>query len=165
MTQTPSDALAQGVLFALDRDRAKLMFGARELAALQATVLEFLATDALWSEQSILTLEHRGTAIQRALDASPVSDPDTRPALAQALTGGRPLADEATWHAYVVRPDLVPHVADALAQLDVAEFQQVLMSLNSDAAGGRAVELFEELRAFYRRAAEQRCAVAYCIGQ
>jgi hypothetical protein len=165
MTSIPPDALAQGVLLALDRDRARMLFGAREPLSLQETVCELVTCESLWEERDALALEGRGPAIQRVLDAVPLSDLDTRPLLAQTLTGGRPLADQDPWHVFVVRPDVVPQVADALAKIDVADLQRTVTAGNSEAGGARTIALLAEILEFYRRAAERRSAVAYCVGQ
>ena len=71
----------------------------------------------------------------------------------------------------LVRPDMVPHISEALQELTLEELQDRLKQAQS-ATDDRSVQdaqidvltpIFESVRAVYELAASQRQAVLFCV--
>ncbi len=161
MIPTSGNPLAEGALVALDRDRAKQLFGARGSDALKAFLAELVESEPPGQDGRIVCCRGMARPLQEVLDTCPSVDDDSRPALQQAIWGGRPLSDEPDLQVRLVRPDLVPHVAEALANLNI---DAVVEHLPTDALQGegrdRARRVLGQLRRLYADAARERWAVA-----
>ena len=155
-----------GTHLALERDDAKQLFGRRDPEALQ----DWLVNDAL---QRIVG-EHRlelsdWRLIHRLLgDGSLTRDAGEYP-LNQCFLGGRPLDAGDQWQVCVIRPDIVVHLADALANFPFEMVSDKLQALPQDFAGPRdasvaddATAQLQRLRDFFQAATQLRAAVIFC---
>ena len=118
MIPTSGNPLAEGALVALDRDRAKQLFGARGSDALKAFLAELVESEPPGQDGRIVCCRGMARPLQEVLDTCPSVDDDSRPALQQAIWGGRPLSDEPDLQVRLVRPDLVPHVAEGAREFE-----------------------------------------------
>lgn len=152
---------AQGLLMVFDRDRSKLLFGAKDPDSLLA-VLDGVRSDRqLWKDGLIISCRKLADALQQALSECDVPDESLRPALEQTFLGGRSLADGPPLVVSLVRPDIVPHVYAALKRVPSAAVKAKL----PEAVAGAAYELFLSTRAVYEIAAEERSAVVYAAAK
>ncbi len=123
MSRSFDDLLSQGVLLALSREEAKQLFAAREPIALRQFLGARLSDrppvlEEAEADTSFAICDDQWQQIQRVLAQSEVADDSMQPALRQCLTGGRILCDSEDLTVWLVRPDMVPHVAHALQSLD-----------------------------------------------
>jgi hypothetical protein len=164
--------LEQGVLIALDRSRAKLLFAAKQNAdsdsgALRSFLETQLEDDQLWQQQAIACL---GGAWQRLHDQ--LTDPRISPAssdqsqlLAMSILGGRSLSESERLLVRLLRPDLASHVHVALAGISLDVWRQSWESSDDMqlADGGQAADKLQDLRRVYQVAAQTQSAVVFAV--
>lgn len=128
-----------GFFLALNRDDARRLFGLREAESVFALLRELRESEEVQTEGRLLSCGQAWDGWQKTLGE------DASYPLDQCVLGGRDLAHGAAAGAVLLkRPDTVAHIAETLAQPAQASAP-------------------EELRAFYRRASEQKCAVVFVV--
>ena len=134
-----------GLLIALDRDRAKQLFAAKTADLLEEFFTTCCQDTAFVDSQMVVDCGGNWAVLKEELTATCESaDDDVRPLLQLMIDGFRPLLDEPD--SFLVRPDLVPQIAAVLDGIDTAGLVQ-----------GR--ELFEQIKVAYQKAAAERCAI------
>ena len=151
--------------FALDREDAKQLFGCRDETALRDVVQQWAESDLIWEEQRVVRCAACWPALHRCLsDGSLDLDGGEFP-LNHVFLGGRSMANNELLLVALVRPDMVPMVAQAMASLSREELQQAYENLEEsqrETADFEAIwNAFETARDFFARSAEQRHAVAF----
>ena len=150
--------LTTAVLIALDLDQSKQFFGHRDDAAR----LEFVKS--LASANS-LNVGKTWRALEEVLSDNK-HEPDGVPSpLSLCLSGGRPMQKSGPEIVSLLRPDMVPVVAEALQSLNSSAIQERYAKLDQPLAATVSVEdvknSLEELSSFYRHAADERSAVVF----
>lgn len=130
--------MANYQLIALGRDEAKQLFGCRTPESLKAFIAQLPAGIACWD------MAEEAPALHNSLTGGEEPTAGEYP-LNHAVLGGRPLASEPDFTIVVKRPDVVAHVADALAQKADTSLQQ------------------QELATFYAAAAQSGSAVILLV--
>ncbi len=147
--------LKRGVLFAVDRDRAKSLFAARGDDALRDCIRDFAAAESIWSENSAIDCEGNWQAIDASLSAM-----EGKAQLDHCLLGGRPMYQGSEMTVTLVRPDLVPHLANLLAEVEDDALRE---SLPADVDFADLQATFVKIRELYRFAVEHRAAVVFAV--
>lgn len=147
--------LKQGILMAIDRDGAKSLFGARGDNALRDFLIERVADEAIWKEKSAISFQGHWRAIAACLNQI-----DGNAQLDQCILGGRPMYHGAEMTVTLVRPDLVPHLADGLAVVaDNAFSAQLPASQDREAVWAT----FLQMKQLFQSAAEDRHAIVFAV--
>ncbi|MCA9170463.1 MAG: DUF1877 family protein [Planctomycetales bacterium] len=147
----------QGVLMVFDRDRSKQLFGAKDPESLRQVLEAARADRVLWKDGLAVSCGGAADRLQVILSECEVPDEALRPALEQAFTGGRVLSEDTSFQVYLVRPDIVPHVYDALKRVRSATVKSHL-DLTTES---HVYDLFLSARAIYEVAADERSAIVY----
>ena len=158
MNKQTGNKLTQGLLAALDRDRAKQVFAAKQPDALQQFLEDLTGDQALGESGAVVTLSRQATFLQQTLLSDSIASEATRPLLELALLGGRALADDADLKVRLVRPDVVPKIAHALASIDADRFKD---SWANGETVDQAAALLAVVQQLYQQAEERRCAVLF----
>ena len=103
----------QAFHFIVQRDHAKKLFAAAKGPAALAEFLGHLATADDLTDKRLLTGDNWQELHDLLNDAAPDSP------LGQAILGGRPLSQDADQPVMLVRPDIVPAVAEAISNLEL----------------------------------------------
>lgn len=153
--------LKHGVLAALDRDRAKQLFAAaKDPAALSAFVDQLLDDQALRQQHQLVDLDGQADAVQAVLVDVAVEDDPQQSALELTLLGGRRLGGgDAAPSAWMVRPDIVPAIAQSLADLSETAYAEAWTRQFGSDSLPVATELLGKIRTLYVAAAETQAAV------
>lgn len=142
--------LTSAALVALDLDAAKQFFGHRDDAAR----LEFVKSQA--AERS-LDLSKTWRALQACLG--------DQPPLGMCLLGGRQMQRSGPAIVSLLRPDMVPAVADALAALDASfvsdQFDSLSEPIRATATKEQVQQSLEELQECFRQAASEQAASVF----
>jgi hypothetical protein len=93
--------------------------------------------------------------------------------LNHCILGGRRLASGGPLEAVLVRPDIVPHVAEALHRVKRVEFRSAYMKLNPEHYGrdpteaefDRVWSTLLQIRQLFEDAAENREAVLFTVAR
>ena len=151
----------QGILMVFDRDRSKQLFAAKDTESLLAVVNAARADRQLWKDGLAVSCQGVANRLQEIVSECEVPDENIRPALDQAFLGGRTLSTDPALQVYLVRPDIVPHVYDALKRVRSATIKSHL-----DLATETVVyDLFLSARAIYEVAADERSAIVYVVSK
>jgi len=134
---------APGRLYIVVRDDAKNLFRAKTNEQLDAVV-----DDLQQRTLGTPAVGQCGTEWQQAHDQLLALDTDGP--LASCLLGGRPLYQGPERQVILVRPDLVPHIASKLSEINADDMQGTPLST-----------LLPTLTDLYSRAAEQQAAVIF----
>ena len=150
--------LTHAVLMALDRDASKAFFGRRDDAGRMDFVKSFVGGSTLDITQSWKAMERLFAAVE--------TEPDETPSpLNLCLSGGRPMRASGSEIVSLLRPDMVPIVANALAELDVVAIQtrydRLDVEFTSELSIDDVQQRVNDLALFYRDAAEQRSAIVF----
>ena len=147
--------LKRGVLFALDRDGAKDLFGARGDDALREFVSRLASNASIWSEKLAVDCGEKWQVIDRCL-----GEMKSEAQLDQCILGGRPMFQGTEMAVILVRPDLVPHLASGLEGVSADALHGALPA-DQDFADVHAT--FLQIRQLYRSASEQRAAIVFAV--
>jgi hypothetical protein len=156
MTDPSQGRFATGALIALDREASKQLFASRDPALLREFLLDAFARA---EPTTWVDCANQWSDLERLFDRYS-GDPTMGPALKQCFTGGRSLCNTDDLGVAMVRPDLVPHAATALAQFPVEAIDQELTPARADVAR----DVLSQVTAFYQYAARQRAAVVFVHG-
>lgn len=168
MSESVPSQLHRGLLLALGRDEAKSVFSSRQDEQLATALAEILAqTDS----QCRADLKGQWSTLHRIFTGGSIDADGGDLPLRQCILGGRPMYQGDEMSVILVRPDMVPHISEALQELTLEELQDRLKQAQS-ATDDRSVQdaqidvltpIFESVRAVYELAASQRQAVLFCV--
>ena len=157
-----------GMHLALERDDAKQLFGCRDPDLLRA----FLWEDVVARLPDAQRMDWTGLELalaQRLLGDGSLSSNGNGSPLDQCFMGGRPLDAGEGRIVRMVRPDMVGHVTDALANYSRDLVSEKLNALPEDYDGTRdaaaanvAYEQIKKLHDFFQHALSLRSAVVFC---
>lgn len=158
---------ARGVHFALTRDEAKRLFAAKTDDALREFLEDLEESSDVWDEGRAQESDKAWDAIHRSLSDGTLEPASGEPPLNQCVLGGRELHRGDGCLVTLVRPDMVPHVAQALAGItreDLrARYDRIEPGSYDGSLGDEDFEYtwgwFEKVRSFYQRAA----AGGHCV--
>ncbi len=159
-------SLGQGVLLALTRDDSKALFACRTDEAL----LEFLQdrfNDSDWRKEGRLaSCDGVWRTLHACLTCDSVEAEANRvdQAIGQCLLGGRKLYRGDDHIVALIRPDMVPHIASALAEMTQEELRGRLERSETspnERALASSWKVVERLREFYALAANAGNAVVF----
>ncbi len=157
-------------LVALDRDLAKQLFGIRD-APQRLQFVQSLMTSHSGSKDCSTRLSFDNTwtelhAVLCEIDPPPTGD-DSLPPLTMALAGGRPLHIEAESLVTMLRPDLVPVVADAIQAIHEHDIRTASQAATVKSDGGkphsavRFAATIDQMKQFYQEAKQTHSAVVF----
>lgn len=139
--------------YRIARDQAKQLFAARTVEALKAFFAELdQATPRLEGDEPALIL-HR-VLTDGSLEPSAGDYP-----LNHAVLGGRVLGQEAGFGVVLKRPDMCPHIAEALSHVQPESIESLLSQLRESHSSSSIAALLAQLADFYRSAAASAEAV------
>jgi len=148
-----------GYAVSLSREEARDVFGCRSDEALRATVglvlAKHLAGAPSGDETPRVICCFGAWKVQQALLNSVGGE---EALLRQALTGGRPLSQAEDQVVRVVRPDIVPQIADALESLPR---EKLTAAFESGSDAEKNLRAIEQLTQLYRAAAGTGMAVLF----
>lgn len=150
---------------ALDRDTAKQLFGHKEPDALQQFVAGLIEDFSQGSAGKILKQPASWSIIESCLQGQ-LSVAAENSLLSQVFQGGRPLATSEAFSVTLIRPDMVPIVAQQMS--DVTE--PTLRNEFAGATDGELTEPVDQLldewnstRDFFQQASERRDAIIFTV--
>lgn len=167
MSESVESKLNNGVLLTLGRDDAKSVFAAREDELLKATLVSILSTI---ESQCLADCQSQWPTLHRMFTGGSLEPDAGELPLNQCILGGRPLYQGPELTVVVVRPDMVPHIFDALKQLAVPDLE-VRLAQAQAATDDRLVQaaeiesiakIVDSVRDVYEFAASHRQAVVFC---
>lgn len=160
------ETLTGGVLFFLSREHAKTFFALKDDQQLVEFMRELIDSDA--DVPRVATAGYWET-LHRCLSDGTLNPSGGQPPLNHCLLGGRQMYQSTERVVSLVRPDIVPQVAAALAEVDQSWFRDRFES-TAAAAGNDpfdqetcadAYGLIESMRRLFEVAAEQKGAVVF----
>lgn len=145
-----------GLFFSLSRDDAKTLFVCKNAEDVRQLIAGLKARPA--NEENGCDVGPAWETLHRCL-----SEGNTPP-LNQAVLGGRAMDKGYAGTVNLVRPDIVPHIADALAALSEAELQARFDRHSPESANfAYTWSRLTALRDFYRRAATAGDAILFVV--
>lgn len=160
----------RGVHFALAADAAARVLAAGDNDAVLAIVDEI---EEAWDEAWLLQTDKAWDALHRCLSNGTLFYDEGEYPLNRAILGGKHLYDGDDYVVAYVAPHEVRDVAAALAPLGQAELRKRYDAIDPDEYDGEqgeedfkyTWENFQDLRAFYKKAAEAGRAVVFTVDQ
>lgn len=161
----------QGAHIILTRDDAKKVFAATDDAGVRKVALELRGSKRHREAKLVLETGTAWDAIHRVLTEGTLDAAAGEFPLNHAILGGRRLHKGPEFEAILVRPDISPHVAEALHHLkredvhasylkvDSADYGQPLSEADFD----RVWNALQQIRQLYEDAANERCAVLFTV--
>ncbi|MFT7639836.1 MAG: hypothetical protein ACI9G1_001574 [Pirellulaceae bacterium] len=155
-----------GFLLSLSRDDAKVLFSNRDPESIIATVNGFLESEEKRFTGCILDLEKNWNPIHRCLSDGSIDPNAGEQPLNHTILGGRHLYHQADRFVVLVRPDMVRHVAEALAKADVSQLEAKHKELPSDVLEESddwptVKTALQRIAALYKEAADDGNAVVF----
>ena len=157
--------LKQAFHLALSREDAKQLFGCRDEESLREWIQQFVESDTVWKEQRVVRhVGHWRTLHQCLSDGSLDPDGGEFP-LNHVFLGGRKMVNSDSTLVAMIRPDMVPIIADAMAshsreQLQHA-FQELVEPVGESAEFEEICNTFDAAQEFFARAAKQQYAAVF----
>lgn len=146
MDSTTEPTWRDGVYLAVGRDRAKTLFAAKTTEALNRFFDDCCADAELVASDGFVSCQGAWPELKQHLESlASAADEETRPLLEWAARGTRPVGQDG--QSFVVRPDMVPLIAEAL--------KSPASSGNADVDALRV-----RVRQVYEAASAERAAVA-----
>jgi hypothetical protein len=163
--------LSGGYYFILTRDDAQRLFAANGDDAILQMVDEFARSKIRRDDK---LFHHCGDAwnpIHRCLTEGTLDREAGEFPLNHCVLGGRRLSKGSAFEAVLIRPDIVPHVAEALHRVKRVEFREAYWRLSPDEYGRQPTEKeFDfvwtsllQIRQLFEDAAENREAVLFAV--
>lgn len=118
-----------GYLIALSRDNAKRVFGQPDDAGLAGLLDELRKSPELKKKGHVLDLAKAWDAIHRLLTEGTLDPTGGDAPLNMTILGGKSIHKGTDFAAVVVRPDMTPFVAEALAEITEEEFRKKFADL------------------------------------
>ncbi len=163
----------RAVLFALAEDEAKRLLDARSDEALEEAVEEI---EERWDEEWLCELDKAWDGIHRALTDGELAYDNGEYPLNHAILGGQQLYEGDDYIIAFVQAAQVADVAKALEGIRDAQFRERYFKINRENYGAAPKQVseedfeyvagwFEELKAFYAKAAAAGRAVVFTVDQ
>ena len=168
MLSAVEEIFTNGTLLLLGRDNAKRVFAARDATLLQQELNEIAAAE------GTVTVDCQGNwgMLHRLLGDGSLDPQCGELPLNHCVLGGRPMDAGDSMTVRLARPDIVTHIATALAELDAAKvhsrFEAAAAAAdepNDEAAQQQLSALLEQVKKLYDTAARERAAVVFCVHQ
>ena len=167
-----SNVSGPGYLISLARDDAKRLFALNGDEPVRAFALELVSNKKYRENELVLDLGKIWDPIHRCLTEGRLDPDGGEYPLNQCILGGRQLYKGKDFIVALVRPDVTPYVAEALAKLKREEFSANYFKLDPADYGCTPSEqeltqiwiIFRRVRDFFADAAEERNAVLF-VGQ
>ena len=161
----------QGAHIILTRDDAKKVFSASDDNAVRTVATELRGSKRHREAKLVLETGTAWNAIHRCLTEGTLDPTSGEFPLNQTILGGRRLYKGDAFEAILVRPDITPHIAEALHHLkredihsryqriDPADYGQPLTIADFD----RIWNALQQIRQLYEDASNERCAVMFTV--
>ena len=168
MPNAVEEIFTNGTLLLLGRDNAKRVFAARDATLLQQELNEIAAAE------GTVAVDCQGNwgMLHRLLGDGSLDPQGGELPLNHCVLGGRPMDAGDSMTVRLARPDIVTHIATALAELDAAKvhsrFEAAAAAAdepNDEAAQQQLSALLEQVKKLYDTAARERAAVVFCVHQ
>lgn len=161
----------QGAHIILTRDDAKRVFGAPDDATVRKVVTELRNCKKHREAKLVLETGAAWDAIHRCLTEGTLDPAEGEFPINHAILGGKRLHRGADFEAIMVRPDIVPHVAEALHDQKRNDLHSRFMQLNPQDFGRDPTErefdltwnAMQQIRQLFEDAANERCAVLFTV--
>ncbi len=152
------------LLLELPREQAKPLFACRGDDA----VRDFVVTVVSAGTATVLHLDQTWQTLARCFGDGTLDLGSGEPPLCWCLLGGKPMCRSESTSVLMVRPDMVRHVAEALAGVDEPWLKQRAMEVAATAdepveVSAEVADLVPQLRGFYEKAAESGSAILFVI--
>jgi hypothetical protein len=162
---------AVGAYIVLTRDDAKLLFAQKEDAAIRKTVEQLRSSAKRKSDGLILECGTDWDAIQRALTEGKLEHGAGEFPLDHCVLGGKRLHQGKEFDAILIRPDIVPHVAQGLHDLKRDAFVEKYLALDPADYGrqptatesDRIWSTLKLIRQLFEDAANEHAAVVFTV--
>ena len=159
---------AEAAYVVLTRDDAKLVFAQKDDESVRRIVNELRQCPKRRADELVLECGTDWDPIQRALTDGKL---DTDFPLDHCVLGGRQMHKGDDFDAILIRPDIVPHVADALHELNREEFFESYMAIDPSDYGKEPSEVEADhvwctlklIRQMYDAAASEHAAVVFTV--
>ena len=161
----------QGAHIILTREDAKKVFSATDDTSVRKVVTELRNSKKHRDGKLVLETGASWNAIHRCLTEGTLEPGAGEFPLNHAILGGRRLHQGTDYEAIMVRPDIVPHIAEMLHhvkretiheayhKIDPADYGQQLTITDFD----RIWNSLQQIRQLYEDAASERCAVLFTV--
>lgn len=161
----------QGAYIVLKRDDARRLNGLTDDDAVRRFVTELRASKAYRAEGWMLECGTAWNAIHRCLTEGTLDPRAGEFPLNCCVLGGRRLHQGEGFEAVLIRPDIVPHVADAVREVKCAPFRERYFRLDPHDYGHPPNEkefdavwnTFRQIQQLMDEAAELRAAVLFTV--
>jgi hypothetical protein len=160
-----------GAHIILTRDDAKRVFGSTGDESVRRTVGELRVSKRHRENKLVLETGTTWDPIHRVLTDGTLDYTGGDFPLNHTILGGKRLHRAETFEANLVRPDIVPHVAEALHDIKRQEVYHKYMQLDSAALGHPPREkefdivwnCLQQIRQLFEDASNERCAVLFTV--
>ncbi|MEM7315018.1 MAG: DUF1877 family protein [Planctomycetota bacterium] len=164
MNTTSDKPLSGGYLFELVRDNAKEFFGLRG----DEPVRDYVVNLSQAENVNKLKLDSHWETLARLFSNGTLDPSAGEPPLQWCFLGGRPMFQGDQSSVMLVRPDMVRHVAEALADADTCWLKSRVEKLTATADGPIEItddvaSMLPQLRDFYNQSAEAGSAVVFAV--
>lgn len=161
----------QGAHIILTRDDARKIFAASDDESIRKIVIELRTSKRHREAKLVLETGTAWDAIHRCLTEGTLDPTSGEFPRNQAILGGRRIHQGAGFEAILVRPDIVPFIAEALHHLKREEVHEPYMKLDPADYGQKPSEpdfdrvwnALQQVRQLYEDAANERCAVLFTV--
>ena len=161
--------VGKGFLILMDRADAKQLFAHKEPGGIRKFVEQLTQSKEYRQSQRILDLGTTWDGIHRCLTEGTLDPEGGEPPLNHAILGGKQLLKTDEYFVSLVRPDMTPYVAEAVANVRYDDFHKSYLALDSQDYGHALSEkdferhwvAFQQLLLFYESGAQDLDAVLF----
>ena len=166
-----ADVSGKGAFIILTREDAKTLFAQTEDSDIRRTVEALRQSPKHRDAGLVLECGTAWDPIHRCLTEGTLAPDAGEFPLDHCVLGGRRLHPGAEFEAVLVRPDIVPHVADGLHNLKREEFRSCFMNLDPSDFGRQPTEAEADevwstlklVRQLYEDASSEHAAVVFTV--
>ena len=157
----------------LNREEAKQLFAAREDTAVRDVVENLLKRRTAQKDDTTLDCGGLWDPIHRSLTDGTLDPEGGRFPINHCVLGGKQLFKGDAFEVVVVRPDIVPHVAEAIHGLKRVEVQENYRSISADDYGKQPTDeefdlvwnMLSQVRILFEDAADNRDAILFAVSR
>ncbi len=161
--------VGRGCHIALGREHAKRLFGIKEDQEILKFLEELKASKEMKKSGRLLDSGTAWDALHRCLTEGELDPAAGDFPLNHAVLGGKQLHKGPEYTAVLIRPDMTRFIADALAEVDEADFRKKFFALNRDSYKQPIGEkeftqvwiVLQDLQVFFEAAADNLEAVVF----